>query len=229
LPLGSDDTTFIDPEIQVVSLIRGHPMFNLRNRNLCVAWSILLLGGAMVVIGQRPGIAANPPAPAPDDAAMRALVRDEVGRQLPDLVAAEVKRQLDAALREAALRNRVPQSMNMLQLIRSQISLYMLQHNDGAPTLARLQDHWSGLTRATDADGKFGTTPKAYGPYLKGPPQNPFNGSDTVGLLGQATPTTGWVYDPSTGQLKVVIPAQFSNQIQDRDGEVPSQPTADAK
>jgi len=104
---------------------------------------------------------------------------------------------------------------SQVQTIKSQISLYMLQHNDQAPTAA--QGLFTQLTEITDANG---TNPPVlattFGPYLQATPTNPLQNTSaivyvtTAGPLTVSTQTTqgttvglneGWVYVASTGEF----------------------------
>ena len=77
-----------------------------------------------------------------------------------------------------------------LQIVRSQLEMYRIQHKGNYPdTLAVL------LTK-TDADGKAGGN---YGPYLPKLPTNSFVGADTVDVSSQGSGNCGWFYDKSTG------------------------------
>jgi len=96
------------------------------------------------------------------------------------------------------------------QTIKSQISLYMLQHNDSAPALANL---FTDLTSVTDAAGDLSgsaafTTAlgvagaSSFGPYLQAVPVNPLTGVSTVVATGTtAATTTGWYYNAATGEF----------------------------
>jgi len=97
------------------------------------------------------------------------------------------------------------------QTIKSQISLYSLQHNDTPPPTGAL---FTQLTAITDASGNLsGATgfvaATAVGPYLQATPVNPLTGSNTVDYLttsptvGTTAPGTtyGWVYVPTTGEF----------------------------
>jgi len=104
------------------------------------------------------------------------------------------------------------------QTIKSQISLYSLQHNDQPPLVgSQGTDLFTQLTSVTDATG---TSPPAagvtsYGPYLQAVPTNPLTASTTVTTTiappftlaspsGAGTAigsTVGWVYVPATGEF----------------------------
>jgi hypothetical protein len=76
-----------------------------------------------------------------------------------------------------------------LQTLRSQVSLYKIQHDDAAPALADFE---------TNMTTKIGQ----YGPYLQTVPNNPFNNLNTLGLEA-ARATVGWVYDATSGDISV--------------------------
>jgi prepilin-type N-terminal cleavage/methylation domain-containing protein len=90
------------------------------------------------------------------------------------------------------------------QTIKSQISLYMLQHNDTPPALANL---FTDLTSVSDANGNLSgaggfNAAASFGPYLQATPTNPLTNSTTVVALGTAaTTTTGWYYSVGTGEF----------------------------
>ena len=93
---------------------------------------------------------------------------------------------------------------SQLQTIRSQLELYQVQHNGSYPTLAQLQASWGVMTSKTDATGTINAS-GAFGPYLQQPPKNPVQNSSTVAAAAAAG--VGWVYDASTGAIKVCVPA----------------------
>lgn len=100
------------------------------------------------------------------------------------------------------------------QTIKSQISLYSLQHQDTYPTAA--QGLFTQLTSISDDTGTIppGTGLQAFGPYLQSTPINPLTGVSTVDYLtssptvetngagGTSVGTTyGWVYVAATGEF----------------------------
>ena len=80
-----------------------------------------------------------------------------------------------------------------LQQVRSQLSLYHLQHERRWPELAAFAEQMTGRTNVrgtTDpADG-----PLTLGPYLERIPDNPFTG-------GNAIDGGDWLYDEQTGRF----------------------------
>lgn len=101
-----------------------------------------------------------------------------------------------------------------LQQFRGQIDLYRFQHNGLYPAkgstladalaLAMLcTSNADGTTDGTLSPYALGTG--AYGPYLLGQlPPNPFNGKNSVvmGTLQVKDGTTGWWYNPDTGEIR---------------------------
>ena len=88
-----------------------------------------------------------------------------------------------------------------LQVIRRQIELYKMQHQDDLPDITA---DWSILLQASVG----GTPPQTFGPYLVVLPMNPMNGFSSVtdgdGSAPAASPC-GFVYDfdggSGTGKL----------------------------
>ncbi len=76
-----------------------------------------------------------------------------------------------------------------LQMLRAQIELYKIQHNDDPPTLALFVDQ---LTGTTDVNGAVAGSD--FGPYMRVIPVEPFTNSAVVAAAGA---TVGWCYDPN--------------------------------
>jgi prepilin-type N-terminal cleavage/methylation domain-containing protein len=105
-----------------------------------------------------------------------------------------------------------------LRFLRTQIGVYGTHHRDtypgypGGDTSATPTetDFVNQLTQATDDAGNTASTNSLlfkWGPYLTQIPQNPVNGSSSVRILTAtdafiADNSTGWLYQPATGQLK---------------------------
>jgi general secretion pathway protein G len=91
------------------------------------------------------------------------------------------------------------------QTIKSQISLYMLQHGDTPP--ASNATLFTMLTSVSDANGNLSgasgfNSLSSFGPYLQAVPVNPLTNSSTVVSLGTtAASTTGWYYSSPTGEF----------------------------
>lgn len=83
---------------------------------------------------------------------------------------------------DASTQSKVSNMQSSLQTIRSQLSLYKIQHNDVAPAVATFEDQ---MTMFTDIDGNTNATRDAangfvYGPYLQSIPNNPFTNGNAV-------------------------------------------------
>jgi len=99
------------------------------------------------------------------------------------------------------------------QTIKSQVTLYSLQHNDNPPNTAVQNNNSLGglfqqITTSTDATGAATTTAPFFGPYLQATPINPLTNSSAVDYvsaspaLGSSVGTTyGWVYVATTGEF----------------------------
>jgi type II secretory pathway pseudopilin PulG len=106
-----------------------------------------------------------------------------------------------------------------LQMLRSQIELYKVQHRDEPPMRAAsgtitFDPQMQQLVNCTDPDGnlklKQPTTMRsavyAYGPYLRRVPENPFNNSSTIVRVRSRSEIpvpggAGWAYVPETGEI----------------------------
>jgi len=89
-----------------------------------------------------------------------------------------------------------------LQVMRVQIGLYKIQHNDELPGTASGVDFVQAMGNKTDADGALNAN-GAYGPYIPRVPINPFNNLDTIeidGVLGGGT--HAWYYNTATGDFR---------------------------
>lgn len=90
---------------------------------------------------------------------------------------------------------------SQLQTIRSQVSLYRVQHTDMWPTSDGTLSgtwNWALLTGKTDADGTADTS-GVLGPYLQATPVNPLNGQTAMGTALGAT--SGWLLDATAGKI----------------------------
>lgn len=110
---------------------------------------------------------------------------------------------------------------NDLKVMRTQIELYKMQHQDippgyingsGAPTaLLALQ-----FTATTTVEGAVSTSPVPAGAYVNGPyvkkiPENPFNKLSTIAYVDAAADfaaaaddtSSGWLYKKETAEFKI--------------------------
>ncbi|MGO9115201.1 MAG: hypothetical protein ACLP9L_38810 [Thermoguttaceae bacterium] len=103
-----------------------------------------------------------------------------------------------------------------LYALRSQISLYKLEHKGTPPILC--QGTLPQLLQATNAEGVPGPSgnDRPYGPYLdKGLPANPVTGKSTVTVTKVFPPTVasgngGWLFHPATGQIAIDLPEMLN-------------------
>lgn len=88
-----------------------------------------------------------------------------------------------------------------LQIIRGQIELYELQHNDTLPALATFSNQ---MTLFSKADGTTHATDRAnypLGPYLQAIPNNPYTNTNDVTADARAA-TKAWYYNAATGEFR---------------------------
>jgi hypothetical protein len=106
--------------------------------------------------------------------------------------------------------------MDDLRMMRSQMMVFMAQHNgvapgypgcdtDNSPDGEALTSHITQVSTASGLTAAVGTPGFAYGPYMREMPENPINGKKTVLVIADEAdfPTAasnqfGWVYQPST-------------------------------
>ena len=139
---------------------------------------------------------------------LRKLVHDEVARQIQ-----AIARRAQAEQQAGQAVARVRAAASTANMLRIQIALYKLQHNDNTPTLAQVGDGFKFLTLQTDVNGNPSTADNSYGPYMKQPVVNPVTGKSRVVPAGKPDLNAGWTYDPRTGSVKAVLPAQLDPQL----------------
>lgn len=95
-----------------------------------------------------------------------------------------------------------------LQVVRGQIQLYKIQHNDTWPTAAGFSDQ---MTKSTKQDGTVGLPADGFklGPYLQMIPNNPYTNTPTVG--SGAVGSSAWYYDASTGTFRANHDANYTD------------------
>jgi len=97
-----------------------------------------------------------------------------------------------------------------LHTMRSQIGMYIVNHNGTAPKQSTFADQ---MTKKTNIDGTVNTASGIYGPYFQGLiPTNPYNNSNAL-VKYTASPTgtpptgsadsgaSGWQYDETDGSF----------------------------
>ena len=109
---------------------------------------------------------------------------------------------------EASSEARESSVKSNLQMVRSQIELFKVQHNETQPGdvsgAANAVTFVAALTSKTDGTGALSDTGD-YGPYVQSFPVNAYNNLATV-TEGTTTPTEaatgyGWFYNTSTGDF----------------------------
>ncbi len=81
-----------------------------------------------------------------------------------------------------------------LKIIRAQIELYKLEHNNNYPTFSEFRRQ---MKRRTDIDGNIGPD---FGPYLLSIPENPYNNMKLIKVILNGT--SGWYYNETTGDFR---------------------------
>jgi len=104
---------------------------------------------------------------------------------------------------DASTESKLSSSRSSLQSLRSQIQLFMIQHNDTPPALLTFATDMTTETEpdaaATAGDGSGNEV----GPYIIQVPFNPWNDSQSV-AAADAT-TVGWVYNETTGDIYIGV------------------------
>ncbi|MBL7152471.1 MAG: prepilin-type N-terminal cleavage/methylation domain-containing protein [Phycisphaerae bacterium] len=101
----------------------------------------------------------------------------------------------------AATQAKTSRMCSDLQVVRAQIGLYKIQHNDDLPGSVVGVDFGQAMTERTDRNGTLNPA-GAYGPYIPMIPTNPFNELDTIemdGVVGGGT--HAWHYNTTTGEF----------------------------
>jgi len=109
---------------------------------------------------------------------------------------------------EASTEARQSSVSSNLQMLRSQIELYKIQHGDAIPAMADLED---ALTTKTNFAGAAYTEAMetagdpSFGPYMQKFPDNAVTSFSTLeattGVPAAADTTKGWFYDVSNGMI----------------------------
>ncbi len=98
-----------------------------------------------------------------------------------------------------------------LQMVRTQLQYYKLQHKDTFPSLADWQEQMLGKTKSSGRSWDGGSC----GPYLLQVPVNPLDGSRNIspGQDGSG----GWSYDQTTGEFSSNDPSVIEDDSQTKD------------
>ena len=106
---------------------------------------------------------------------------------------------------KANTENQLSEMVNNLQKIRSQITLYKVEHDNLLPGQ---QKDGADVTENDFAVAMLTCGPDGFGPYLKSIPKNPFNQLSTITCVNDplAAPTgnekTGWWFNSATGEFR---------------------------
>ena len=100
---------------------------------------------------------------------------------------------------DASTQSKLSSCRSSLQTLRSQISLYKIQHNDAPPALLTFEAQMIAETEPVAAGTAGDASGNEVGPYIQQIPFNPWNQLDTV-LAGD---TGGWEYEEATGKIWV--------------------------
>ena len=118
------------------------------------------------------------------------------------ILAAIVIPQFSSASSEARLSSVV----SILQVGRSQIQHYKIQHGDNLPGETTGVTFTEALLQKTKSDGTLwstGDTETSYGPYLQKLPENPYNEKSDVQMVAGATGlgdnSHGWFWNSTDG------------------------------
>lgn len=103
---------------------------------------------------------------------------------------------------------RVSSVKSNLQMLRSQVELYKIQHGDSEPDANSLAAFTDCLTKKSDIDGTVNVSSGAYGPYMQRLPVNAVSDKSAISFIDVADGeipandnTVGWVYDMQTGRI----------------------------
>ena len=88
-----------------------------------------------------------------------------------------------------------------LQIIRGQIQLYKLQHDDTWPALATFTAQMTTFSKADGTTHATDRTNYPLGPYLQAIPNNPYTGTNDV-TADAAAATKAWYYNATTGEFR---------------------------
>lgn len=97
---------------------------------------------------------------------------------------------------EASTEARLNSLSSNLQTMRSQISLYKVQHNDNPPALNTFENQMTKKTLQNGDVDAAGT----FGPYLQNVPRNPFKSGDPE-VSATDGDTVHWIYEADTGSI----------------------------
>ena len=103
----------------------------------------------------------------------------------------------------------VASTKSNVRMIRCQIELYKIQHDNLYPTSTSEAAFKLCLTSKTDVDGSINAS-GAYGPYMQSFPKNAVSDSDSVTIVaavpaaGNVSATGGWFLNSSDGMVYAI-------------------------
>ena len=88
-----------------------------------------------------------------------------------------------------------------LQIIRGQIALYKLQHDDTPPALKTFTEQMTWFSKEDGTTHETNHTNYPLGPYLQAIPNNPYTSTNDV-TADAAGATKAWYYNEKTGEFR---------------------------
>lgn len=118
------------------------------------------------------------------------------------ILAAIVIPQFSQASQEAKLSDLI----NNLQMIRTQVELYKIQHFNELPGTGAHMDFVTAMTSFSQPDGmpSVAGSPNAFGRYLQKVPNNPFTMTNTIDVSAMEPEigTSAWFFNTETGEFR---------------------------
>jgi competence protein ComGC len=114
---------------------------------------------------------------------------------------------------EAGMDPQTKELRSAVQIVRGQIDMYRLQHDNQYPTLKQFV---AQMTLATNSRGEVAGSGAgeqaaaatsdgfAFGPYLRSVPANPYLGTNSISA--ERDGTIAWFYDEKTGEFRANHP-----------------------
>jgi general secretion pathway protein G len=101
---------------------------------------------------------------------------------------------------EAGMDPRARELRSAVQIVRGQVEMYRLQHDNQYPSLKQFTEQ---MTLPTNARGQIATVDPGsleFGPYLRCIPANPYTGTSEI--VGQRGVPGAWYYNEKTGEFR---------------------------
>jgi general secretion pathway protein G len=89
-----------------------------------------------------------------------------------------------------------------LQVVRSQLQLYRMQHNESWPALRTFAAQMTLASKADGSTAAVGTAGYPLGPYLQAVPSNPYLTTNAATVSSGAVGSSAWYYNETTGEFK---------------------------